>query len=132
MMDDIRQEISGMKQDIGEIKSNQRMIELTSETARELNGGKKYLFATMDRKMPPVDSVSLDEPTYQKFFRTVSHFSKSEGKHESESILPINAEKFPPDFSANDPELTHDDAHVAPLRHIMAFNQLPLYPLRQY
>ena len=127
---DIKQEIGDMKQVLGGMKQSLQMIELTSERASELSGDKKFAFASENRKMPLIDSVSLENSNYQEFFPVVIHSSKNEDK--PDSTLPVKPEVFPPDLGANDSDFPRDDANAVPLPHSMAFNQFPSFAFRHF
>ena len=127
---DIKQEIGDMKQVLGGMKQSLQLIELTSELASELSGDKEFAFASENRKMLLIDSVSLENSNYQEFFPVVIHSSKSEDK--PDSTLPVKSEVFPPDFGANDSDFPRDDANAVPLPHSMAFNQFPSFAFRHF
>ena len=127
---DIKQEIGDMKQVLGGMKQSLQLIELTSELASELSGDKEFAFASENRKMLLIDSVSLENSNYQEFFPVVIHSSKSEDK--PDSTLPVKSEVFPPDFGANDSDFPRDDANAVPLPHSIAFNQFPSFAFRHF
>ena len=123
-------EIGSMKLEIGGIKQELTVIQSTGKLSKELSGDKKFVLASEDRKTSLIDSVRLENPSYQEYFQIVIHSSKSEGKHDS--TLPINAKDVPTDFDANDSEFLRDDAHAVPLPHSMAFNQFPSFAFRHF
>ena len=127
---DIKQEIGDMKQVLGGMKQSLQLIEFTSKQASELSGDKEFVFASEDRKMPLIDSVSLENSNYQEFFPVVIHSSKSEDK--PDSTLPVKSEVFPADFGANDSDFPRDAANAVPLPHSMAFNQFPSFAFRHF
>ena len=127
---DIKQVLGGVIQEIGGMKESLQMIELTSELAIELSSDKEFAFVSENRKMPLIDSVSLENSNFQEFFPVVIHSSKSEDK--PDSTLPVKSEVFPPDFGANDSDFPRDDANAVPLPHSMAFNQFPSFAFRHF
>ena len=127
---DIKQVLGGVIQEIGGMKQSLQLIELTSKQASELSGDKEFAFASENRKMLLIDSISLENSNYQEFFPVVIHSSKSEDK--PDSTLPVKSEVFPPDFGANDSDFPRDDANAVPLPHSMAFNQFPSFAFRHF
>lgn len=127
---DIKQVLGGVIQEIGGMKQSLQLIELTSKQASELSGDKEFAFASENRKMLLIDSISLENSNYQELFPVVIHSSKSEDK--PDSTLPVKPEVFPPDFGANDTDFPRDDANAMVLPHSMAFNQFPSFAFRHF